>query len=98
MALRISKRGLWATSNPTFGRCPACSGLTLRGVCQSCGLVHACAHCGRVKLPDGTYAAVRHDSEQISHGICRPCAQKYHPDTYNRLVAKGVWKGCAERV
>jgi len=72
----IVKHGAWSTEgNPHFGRCRWCGHTTLMGICQHCGAHTDCAWCGKVHLPDGSWAAVAHldDSPIISHGICPAC-------------------------
>lgn len=70
----IIRNAGWSQSNADFGRCHFCGGTSLRGICQSCGSVVECAWCGRVKLPDGSYAHIgRSVGDHTSHGICPAC-------------------------
>jgi hypothetical protein len=68
----------WSVGNQHFGRCihPECGGLTVQGVCVSCGAGRICSYCKNTILRDGRrgVAIPENADESIStHGICIEC-------------------------
>ena len=66
------KRGDWSQSD-IFGRCDNCRGLTIRGVCQSCGFAIACCVCLRIRQPDKSWRRMKIVSDRLSHTYCFDC-------------------------
>jgi C4-dicarboxylate-specific signal transduction histidine kinase len=49
------------------------------------GILPICSHCKKIRDDDGYWNQLEayisaHSEAQISHGICRECAEKYYPE------------------
>lgn len=69
-----------------FGRCKACNGLTIKGICQACGFAVVCSGCGRLRYPDSTWHHVPRLPGPESHGMCPACIRRQ----YGEAIANSV--------
>jgi hypothetical protein len=82
----IRKTGNFAKSD-IFLKCKFCNGLTIKGVCQKCGMIRVCMWCMGVIQPNGhavnfVYTNSK-KNRQITHGLCKDCKTKQLEEIYN---------------
>ena len=59
------------------------------------GLLPICSHCKSVKNDQGYWRSIEnyiasHGEADLTHGICPKCLKAHHPETYERLLARGA--------